>query len=85
MGTEAYFSRNRQPPLSAEQIEHGASWRRPDRIREGGQSPSSPALGPEDIVQHIVSDCSVCGAMVVAIDHHRRFKSKVHHVFRIDR
>ncbi|KAI1791151.1 hypothetical protein LXA43DRAFT_1082820 [Ganoderma leucocontextum] len=66
-----------QPPLSAEQIEHGASWRRPHRIQEGAEDSSPRHLAPEDIVQHIVSDCSVCGAMVVAIDHHRRFGSKL--------
>ncbi|KAM5543052.1 hypothetical protein V8D89_003436 [Ganoderma adspersum] len=69
-------STTRQPPLSAEQIEHGASWRRPVRI-QGGQNPSISELDPEDIIQHIVSDCAVCGAMVVAIDHHRRFGSKL--------
>ncbi|PIL33578.1 hypothetical protein GSI_04201 [Ganoderma sinense ZZ0214-1] len=66
-----------QPPLSAEQIEHGASWRRPGSIQERAQSSSPRELGPADIVQHIVSDCSVCGAMVVAIDHHRRFGSSL--------
>ena len=60
----------RQPPLSAEQIEHGAIWARP--------IPASPeSLEPEDIIQHIVSDCSVCASMVVATDHCRRFGSKV--------
>ncbi|TBU43387.1 hypothetical protein BD309DRAFT_991045 [Dichomitus squalens] len=57
------------PALSTEQITRGATWRsHPLAQRE---------LKPEDIVQHIVSDCSVCGAMAVAIDHHRRFLSKI--------
>ena len=61
---------DRQPPLSAEQVSYGAIWRR---------SVAAPLqeLEPEDIIQHIVSDCSVCASMVIATDHCKRFGSKV--------
>ncbi|KAI0753163.1 hypothetical protein C8Q80DRAFT_1097736, partial [Daedaleopsis nitida] len=72
-------SSTEQPPLSAEQIEHGATWRKASSSSSSSSSigDASNGLEPEDIVQHIVSDCSVCGSMVVAIDHHRRFGSKM--------
>ncbi|TBU31057.1 hypothetical protein BD311DRAFT_657405, partial [Dichomitus squalens] len=65
------------PVLSAEQITLGATWRSHPLAQRGGRDGSPQELEPEDIIQHIVSDCSVCGAMVVAIDHHRRFRSKM--------
>ncbi|KAH9935228.1 uncharacterized protein BXZ73DRAFT_89556 [Epithele typhae] len=61
---------SQQPPLSAEQVAHGAVWRRPAVL-------PPQALEPEDIVQHIVSDCSVCASMVIATDHRRRFRTKM--------
>ena len=66
----------RQPPLSAEQIAQSATFRRL-RIPVGHESQDDVSLDPQDVTQHIVSDCSVCAAVVVAIDHDRRFASKV--------
>ena len=66
----------RQPPLSAEQIAQSATFRRL-RIPIGHDSQDEGSLEPQDVTQHIVSDCSVCAAIVVAIDHDRRFASKV--------
>ncbi|KAH9889397.1 hypothetical protein C8Q73DRAFT_653542, partial [Cubamyces lactineus] len=65
-----------QPPLSVEQQKYGATWRRPKDGQYRVCSDSS-VLAPQDVAQHIVSDCSVCGAVAVCIDHHRRFGSKL--------
>ncbi|KAI0741055.1 hypothetical protein C8Q76DRAFT_609267, partial [Earliella scabrosa] len=74
--SERPSSSSEQPPLSREQLQHGASWKRPVHGATSASVVSGHELHPEDIVQHIVSDCSVCGAIVVAIDHHRRRGSK---------
>ncbi|KAI0326343.1 cysteine proteinase [Cubamyces sp. BRFM 1775] len=66
-----------QPPLSAEQQKYGATWRRPEDDECSVHSDPFSQLAPHDVAQHIVSDCSVCGAVAVCIDHHRRFGSKL--------
>ncbi|KAI8978288.1 hypothetical protein BD414DRAFT_495116 [Trametes punicea] len=66
-----------QPPLSAEQHRNGATWRKPAADRYRVYSSTSRALLPQDVVQHIVSDCSLCASIAVSIDHHRRFGSKI--------
>ncbi|RPD57684.1 cysteine proteinase, partial [Lentinus tigrinus ALCF2SS1-6] len=73
---ESPTSSSEQPSLSAEQIAQSATWR-----RYSGPNENSPRhdvdLEPQDVMQHIISDCSVCAAIVVAIDHDRRFASKM--------
>ncbi|KAI0691496.1 hypothetical protein BC835DRAFT_1431695, partial [Cytidiella melzeri] len=61
------------PRLSPEQISHSATWREPLYPVPDSEIP----LCPEDIIQHVVSDCSLCAAIVVCIDHDRRFGSKL--------
>ena len=65
---------SRHPSLSPEQLRNSATWQRLD----GGQLfvASSP-LEPQDILQHIVTDCSVCGSIAVCICHNRRFQTEV--------
>ncbi|TFK84241.1 cysteine proteinase [Polyporus arcularius HHB13444] len=69
-------SSSEQPPLSAEQVEQAAKWCRP-RASHEHRPQEGDGLDPQDVTQHIVSDCSVCAALVVAIDHDRRFSSKM--------
>ena len=38
------------------------------------------SLSPEDVTQHIVSDCSFCASLAVCIAHNRRFSTKVRFV-----
>ena len=38
-------------------------------------------LLPQDILQHIVTDCSVCASMSVCLEHSRRFSSNVSATF----
>ncbi|KAI0690918.1 hypothetical protein C8T65DRAFT_87074 [Cerioporus squamosus] len=66
-----------QPPLTTEQIAQSASWRRFRSHCEPDSQEGAYDLDPQGVTQHIVSDCSVCAAMVVAIDHDRRFSSKM--------
>ncbi|KAI9062454.1 cysteine proteinase [Trametes sanguinea] len=68
---------SQQPALSEEQQEYGAVWRRPHADQYCVHSGTSSTLSPQDIVQCIVSDCSVCAAVAVCVDHHRRFGSKM--------
>ncbi|KAK7691878.1 hypothetical protein QCA50_005282 [Cerrena zonata] len=74
--SEASTSRtgSSQPALSPEQIQHSAAWSYVDKAPDGT---TPDALHPYDIIQHIVSDCSVCAAIAVCIEHDRRFGSKL--------
>ncbi|KZT05397.1 cysteine proteinase, partial [Laetiporus sulphureus 93-53] len=64
----------RQPELSPEQQQHDAIWRK----AEGTMVYSSAQrLSPQDIVQHIITDCSVCASVAVCVGHHCRFNSKI--------
>ncbi|OSX61790.1 hypothetical protein POSPLADRAFT_1144115 [Postia placenta MAD-698-R-SB12] len=65
---------NRLPAFSPEQEYSGAMWRR----IEGAQI-HAPALHllPEDILQHIVTDCSTCASIAVCVSHHLRCQSQI--------
>ncbi|KAH9911333.1 uncharacterized protein B0H18DRAFT_919953 [Fomitopsis serialis] len=64
----------RHPALSPDQRRHSAVWNKVD-ISQVGLA-SSP-LEPQDIAQHIVTDCSVCGAIAVCICHNQRFQTEL--------
>ncbi|KAI0070564.1 cysteine proteinase [Panus rudis PR-1116 ss-1] len=64
-----------QPPLSPEQIERGAVYR--DITNTASSEATIDKLSPEDIIQHIISDCSVCASIAICIEHNRRFGSKL--------
>ncbi|KAI0359564.1 cysteine proteinase, partial [Trametes cingulata] len=66
------------PLLSTEQQERGATWGRPGPAEYSvfGEGATGTLL-PQDVVQDVVTDCSVCGAIAVCVDHHRRFGSKI--------
>jgi hypothetical protein len=72
-----------QPKLSPEQIKVAPVWRRPQELEDDVVSLSSdrPRRGllPQDILQHIVTDCSVCASISVCLEHARRFGSNVRH------
>ncbi|OSC96512.1 cysteine proteinase [Trametes coccinea BRFM310] len=68
---------SQQPTLSDEQRRYGAVWRKPRADQYHVHSGATSTLLPQDIVQCIVSDCSVCAAISVCVDHHRRFGSKI--------
>ncbi|KAI0919091.1 hypothetical protein AcV5_002096 [Taiwanofungus camphoratus] len=65
-----------QPNLSHDQRRNHAEWRRFLTEEDQMYLPQSPLL-PQDIIQHIITDCSVCGSIAVCIEHHRRFQSKI--------
>ncbi|KAL0955704.1 hypothetical protein HGRIS_001924 [Hohenbuehelia grisea] len=69
-----------QPALSAEQLAVSPVWRSAHvpSPSANGTSPvaqSSRSLAPQDIIQHIVTDCSVCASISVCLEHRRRFNS----------
>jgi hypothetical protein len=65
-----------QPPLSAEQRRVSAVWLRP--VQAGYTSDiGTRIIHPQEILQHIVTDCSVCASISVCLEHARRFGSDV--------
>ena len=68
-----------QPKLSPEQTAVSAVWRRPDLPEDNG--PPIHIL-PEDILQHVVTDCSVCASISVCLEHSRRFGTLVRCIHR---
>jgi calpain-7 len=64
-----------QPKLSLEQLKVFPSWRRPTEIIPQHMMTSSLPL-PHEIVQRVVTDCSVCSSISVCLAHHHRFGSK---------
>ncbi|GJE94253.1 cysteine proteinase [Phanerochaete sordida] len=65
-----------QPGLSEEQQRLSASWRKPVAA-DGTVCSSVDSLLPEDVTQHIVSDCSFCASIAVCIAHNRAFGTKL--------
>ena len=61
-----------QPKLSPDQRKKSCIWKRPNQIR--GQSMD---ILSQDVLQHIVTDCSVCASISVCLEHSRRFGSNV--------
>ncbi|KAG2015319.1 hypothetical protein CC2G_008602 [Coprinopsis cinerea AmutBmut pab1-1] len=79
-----------QPKLSSEQLEVSSIWKRPMHefmSEEMGSTcdwEETPRILPQDIRQHVVSDCSVCASISVCLEHGRRFgsylaESPLHH------
>ena len=66
-----------QPKLSPDQQKNSCIWKRPNQ--RPGQSVDilRRRILPEDILQHIVTDCSVCASISVCLEHSRRFGSTV--------
>ncbi|KAI0821140.1 hypothetical protein BC629DRAFT_1435043 [Irpex lacteus] len=64
------------PQLSPIQIAHGATWQEPSQSQHTVCA-SDDTPRPEDIVQHVVSDCSLCASVAVCINHDLRFGSKL--------
>ncbi|KAM6502958.1 hypothetical protein JOM56_002935 [Amanita muscaria] len=61
-----------QPPFSAEQQRQDPEWRRPSV--ESVVTPARQIL-PEQVLQNIVTDCSLCASLIVCLEHGKRFKS----------
>lgn len=61
--------------LSPEQKEAGVLWRRPREVFAHAKI-FFPELRPEDIVQRIVADCSLCASIIVCLLHSRTHNSE---------
>ncbi len=73
-----YFPRrdpDGQPPLFAEQHRVSTVWRRAAPMSNGASG--ARKLLPQEILQHVVTDCSVCASISVCLEHARRFDSGV--------
>jgi hypothetical protein len=66
--------------LSPEQKEAGVLWRRPREVFAHAKI-FFPELRPEDIVQRIVADCSLCASIIVCLLHSRTHNSEVCSIF----
>ncbi|KDQ56387.1 hypothetical protein JAAARDRAFT_310571 [Jaapia argillacea MUCL 33604] len=64
-----------QPALSKEQIRASTSYQSPPLVLPGAVVTPAPTneLVPQDIIQQIISDCSVCTAIAVCIERNGRF------------
>ncbi|KAJ7655627.1 hypothetical protein DFH06DRAFT_480739 [Mycena polygramma] len=61
--------------LSPEQLKVFPQWRRP-AVSEGDGEIADMRLRPQDILQHIITDCSVCASISVCLEHSQRFNSE---------
>ncbi|KAF8328978.1 hypothetical protein F5887DRAFT_1082791 [Amanita rubescens] len=69
-----HHSEDDQPSLSSEQLRQSPEWRRP--TNSVVTSVCRHVL-PQEILQHIVTDCSLCASITVCLEHDRRFKSRL--------
>jgi hypothetical protein len=66
-----------QPKLSPDQQKNSCIWKRPNQRPGRSVDILRRRILPEDILQHIVTDCSVCASISVCLEHSRRFGSTV--------
>ncbi|KAF9012688.1 hypothetical protein BDQ17DRAFT_1344439 [Cyathus striatus] len=66
-----------QPQLSPEQRKVSAAWRRPNGPSDDFIYYFTQRILPEDILQHIVTDCSVCASISVCLAHDNQFGSSL--------
>ncbi|KAF8150505.1 hypothetical protein K438DRAFT_1865522 [Mycena galopus ATCC 62051] len=62
--------------LSPEQSNVFSEWRRPAASESDGVM-ADWRLRPQDILQHIITDCSVCASISVCLEHSQRFGSEL--------
>ncbi|KAH9006279.1 hypothetical protein EDB86DRAFT_3070317 [Lactarius hatsudake] len=75
-GTLVYSDPDGLLELSPEQKKAGVLWRRPREAFATDAKIFSPDLRPEDIVQRIVADCSLCASIIVCLLHSRTHDSE---------
>ncbi|KAF6747364.1 hypothetical protein DFP72DRAFT_1075405 [Ephemerocybe angulata] len=69
-----------EPSLSPEQKAVSAIWRRPN-LPPPNDSEIPVRILPQDILQHVVTDCSVCASISVCLEHSRRFGTHLKHPY----
>jgi hypothetical protein len=65
-----------QPALSPGQIARSSGWRRPEEILSEVVLVKQPVTG-RDIVQDVITDCSLVAGLIVCAEHHAKFGSRV--------
>ncbi|KIM39736.1 hypothetical protein M413DRAFT_446644 [Hebeloma cylindrosporum] len=75
--SEVYLDPDGQPNFSPEQAKVSPVWRRPSSKMAVGLTAgrSRRRIFPQEILQHIVTDCSVCASISVCLEHGLRFGS----------
>ncbi|KAJ7725649.1 hypothetical protein DFH07DRAFT_758588, partial [Mycena maculata] len=71
-----YEDPNGEISLSPEQLKVSPQWLRPSEPAAPPISEDSSRLRPQDILQHIITDCSVCASLSVCLEHGQRFGSE---------
>ncbi|KAF7297900.1 Calpain catalytic domain-containing protein [Mycena chlorophos] len=66
--------------LSPEQRKRSPQWQRPSAALNTNGTVLASRLAPEDILQHIITDCSVCASISVCLEHSSRFGSQFGYV-----
>ncbi|KAJ7350713.1 hypothetical protein DFH08DRAFT_115762 [Mycena albidolilacea] len=61
--------------LSPEQSKVFPEWRQP-AVSESDGATADWRLRPQDILQHVITDCSVCASISVCLEHSQRFGSE---------
>ncbi|KAF8199531.1 hypothetical protein BJ912DRAFT_1020136 [Pholiota molesta] len=77
-----YSDPDDQPTLSSEQVKILPVWRRPDLTASSNLIAASAKILPQQILQHIVTDCSVCASIAVCLEHGCRFGSSLESAIR---
>lgn len=75
--TKAPSDPDGQPKLSPDQQKNSCIWKRPNQRLGQSVYILRRRILPEDVLQHIVTDCSVCASISVCLEHARRFGSTV--------
>ncbi|CAA7265581.1 unnamed protein product [Cyclocybe aegerita] len=71
-----YIDPDGQPKLSPDQERVSPIWRRPGfTLLSPATTKPSRRILPQEILQHVVTDCSVCASISVCLEHGRRFGS----------
>ncbi|GLB37855.1 putative peptidase C2 family protein [Lyophyllum shimeji] len=77
LGPTAYEDPDGQPKLSAEQAKVSPVWRRLPPSTKTLRNHEHGRIFPREIVQHVVTDCSVCASISVLLEHSKRFNSNL--------
>jgi calpain-7 len=70
-----YTDPDGQPNLSPDQQKNSCTWKRPNQRPGRSMDAMRRRILPHDILQRIVTDCSVCASISVCLEHSRRFGS----------
>ncbi|KAF4614242.1 hypothetical protein D9613_007736 [Agrocybe pediades] len=74
--SSAFTDPDGQPKLSPEQEKVSPVWQRAHSLGQSSVWTQRRRILPQDILQHVVTDCSVCASVSVFLEHDHRFNSQ---------